>query len=178
MNVIAVINRKNDIYEKGLEPKGKNLEKEKPTPAISNVRDNNKNQHDDSHGKFVLKHNTNVNFLDLVERDRKFLQLQNAIEAKQALLLNNHRKLKEISKQNGFLENVKNDYSKYNDYIVQQKKDQTQALQLLDVYLKDLVISGKLSKQNIKDSKEEQKKILREIDSIKQSLEEIIDVET
>jgi hypothetical protein len=40
-------------------------------------------------------------------------------------------------------------------------------------YVKDLSISGKLSKQNVKDARYEQKKIIKELKSIKHNLDEI-----
>jgi len=113
--------------------------------------------------------------LPLRELDVRFIQLQNLIDAKRNLLFHKQKKLKCISKQNHFLEAVKNDYTKYHNYIYQQKKDQIKALQILDEYIKDLTISGNLTKHNIKDAKEEQNKILREVKSIKMSLDSIID---
>lgn len=111
----------------------------------------------------------------LRERDNQFIQLQDLIDAKKKLLLDKQKKLRFISKQNRFLEAVKNDYTKYHSYISQQKRDQIKALQLLDEYIKDLTLSGKLTKHNIEDAKEEQSKILREVKSIKESLDSLID---
>jgi hypothetical protein len=48
------------------------------------------------------------------------------------------------------------------------------ALNLLNNYIKDLTISGKLSKNNIDDAKNEQEKILTEINSIKKGIDDII----
>lgn len=109
------------------------------------------------------------------ERDEQFIQIQDLIDAKKKMLIDKQKKLRFISKQNKFLEAVKNDYTKYYDYIAQQKRDQIRALQVLDEYIKDLTISGKLTKHNIEDAKEEQFKILNEVKSIKESLDSIID---
>jgi hypothetical protein len=108
------------------------------------------------------------------ERDEQFIHLQNLIEAKREMLINKQKKLRFITKQNRFLDAVKNDYQNYFGFIEQQKKDQITALQVLDEYIKDLTLSGKLTKHNIEDSKKEQSKILREIKSIKNSLDSII----
>ena len=109
------------------------------------------------------------------ERDEQFIQIQDLIDAKRKMLIDKQKKLRFISKQNRFLEAVKNDYEKYYDYIAQQKRDQIRALQALDEYIKDLTISGKLTKRNIEDAKEEQLKILNQVKSIKKSLDSIID---
>lgn len=109
------------------------------------------------------------------ENDEHFIQLQEAIEAKRNMLIEKQKKLRFIAKQNKFLDAVKNDYQKFYGYITQQKKDQITALEVLDEYIKDLTLSGKLTKHNIEDAKEEQYKILREVNAIKESLDAIID---
>jgi len=110
----------------------------------------------------------------LVENDEKILQIEELIEAKRRMLLEKQKKFKNISKQNQFLEAVKSDYTKYYDYISQQKQDQIKALELLNGYIRDLSTSGQLSKHNIDDAKFEQEKLLKEIDEIKKGLETII----
>lgn len=108
------------------------------------------------------------------ERDDQFIQLQEVIEAKRKMLYEKQNKFRLISKQNRFLEAIKDDYENYNNYIVQQKRDQIRALEVLDNYIKDLTLSGKLTKHNIEDAKMEQANILRELDTIKKNLDSII----
>jgi hypothetical protein len=108
------------------------------------------------------------------ENDQRFIQIQELIEAKRNMLVNKQKKLRFITKQNRFLEAVRDDYQKFYGYINQQKLDQIHALQVLDEYIKDLTLSGKLTKHNIEDAKEEQNKILMEVNSIKKSLDYII----
>jgi len=109
------------------------------------------------------------------EKDNQFIQIQQLIDAKRQMLIDKQKKLRFISKQNRFLEAVKDDYSKYYNFIAQQKRDQIRALEVLDSYINDLTLSGKLTKHNIEDAKEEQHKILQEVNSIKGSLDSIID---
>jgi hypothetical protein len=106
--------------------------------------------------------------------DNEFVQLQLVIEAKRNMLLNKQKKIKKIAKQNEFLQQVKNDYSKYNNYIIKQKEDQMKALDLLNNYVKDLTTSGQLSEHNIKDAKHEQNKIKKELKAIKLGLDNLM----
>lgn len=108
------------------------------------------------------------------ENDDRFNQIQELIDAKRNMLINKQKKICVISKQNKFLDVVKNDYKKFYEYISQQKKDQIRALEILDEYIKDLTLSGQLTKYNIEDAKEEQSKILKEVYLIKQSLDSLI----
>ena len=115
-----------------------------------------------------------TNQMDLASKDQQFIQLQQLIDIKRKMLLDKQNKYKKISKQNHFLEEIKNDYSNYSNYIMKQKQEQIQALEILNNYVRDLTISGKLSKQNVKDAKYEQKKIFKELKSIKDNLDGVI----
>ena len=115
-----------------------------------------------------------TNYINLENRDQQLLQIENLIDAKRKMLINKQKKFKNLTKQNEFLNEVKQDYNKYYGYIVKQKEDQMSALTLLNGYIKDLTISGTLSKNNIQDAKNEQNKILTEINSIKKGIDEII----
>ena len=110
----------------------------------------------------------------LEKKDNEFMQIQQLIDVKKKFLVEKQKKLRFITKQNCFLEEVKSDYSKYYQYVSKQKEDQIKALELINEYIQNLTISGQLSNQNIKDAKEEQRKILMEMKSIKSSLDSII----
>ena len=111
---------------------------------------------------------------NLVDADIRFISIQEQLEAKRNLLLNKQNKLKRIVKQNSFLNNVKDDYSKYYKYIINQKKQQIDALEMLNKYIDDLAQSGNLTEHNIDDARVEQKNIIKEIKSIKTNLDELI----
>ena len=112
--------------------------------------------------------------INIMQRDEQFMQIQELIGAKRQMLLDKQKKLQVITKQNHFLDVIKNDYAQYYNYISQQKNDQIKALELLNGYINDLTVSGKLSKHNIDDAKYEQGKILHEVKSIKKGLDSII----
>ena len=112
--------------------------------------------------------------MNLAERDIYLIHIENEIQIRRKKLLEKQNKMHGISKQNQFLELVKQDYKKYYDIIIQQKQEQLKALELLKNYIHDLSVSGNLSKGNIKDGLYEQKKILHEIKKIKKGLDEII----
>jgi len=111
----------------------------------------------------------------LAEKDDQFLNIEELIEAKRRMLLEKQKKFKLIQKQNQFLDIIKDDYSKYYNYISKQKQDQIKALEILNNYISDLTTSGKLTKNNINDAGFEQKKIIKEIKSIRKGLDGIMD---
>ena len=112
-------------------------------------------------------------YIHLENSDQKLLQIENLIDSKRKMLIDKQKKFKNITKQNEFLSEVKQDYNKYYGYIVKQKQEQMSALNMLNTYIKDLTVSGKLSKNNVDDAKNEQQKILTEINSIKSGIDDI-----
>jgi hypothetical protein len=111
---------------------------------------------------------------NLAKQDEHYLRIEELIDAKRKMLQDKQKKLKFITKQNKFLDIIKDDYTKYYAYISKQKQDQIKALEILNKYIKDLTISGKLTKHNIHDANYEQNRILREIKYIKRGLDDIV----
>ena len=112
--------------------------------------------------------------ISLAERDNYLTQIEQQIQAKRGLLLEKRKSLEGAVGQNQFLEGVKNDYQRYHNYIVKQNQEQIRAFSLLNQYLGDIMVSGKLTEKDIHSTKKEQKHILREMDKIKGNLDEII----
>jgi hypothetical protein len=110
----------------------------------------------------------------IMQKDQQFLYMQHLIEQKREMLLQKQKKLHTMAKQNQYLEVVKSDYAKYYDYIAQQKREQMQALEILNKYIQDLNATHQMSKYNIKDAKVEQQKIMGEISKIKKGLDELM----
>jgi len=115
-----------------------------------------------------------VRILNLEEQDNRLLEIEEVINAKRNMLIQKQKKIKKMEKQNAFLEYVKNDYNKYYEYIVQQKREEMKALELLNHYIDDLTRSGRLNGHNMKDAKHEQKRILSEMNKIRHGLDKII----
>jgi predicted nuclease of predicted toxin-antitoxin system len=110
----------------------------------------------------------------LLTKDREFLQLQSTIDNKEQMLLDKKNKIYQISKENQFLANVKDDYAKYYNFIELQKKEQIKTLERLYKYTVELNKLNKFHKENLENEKLEQDKILREIKNIKNSINNII----
>jgi len=106
--------------------------------------------------------------------DEKFLHLQEQIDHHEQMQLTNSMNLNAMTKENNFLEHVKEDYKKFSDIIVQQKRDQVKALEMLDEYISGITKDGSLSNNNVDDAKFEQKRILKELREIQKNLDTIL----
>jgi hypothetical protein len=121
-----------------------------------------------------VKQQIEVPEFNLGKRDQQLMQIEAQIEDKRKWLLNKRKVLKKKVKENKFLEGVKNDYEKYHNFIVNQKQGQLKAMGLLNQYIGDIIVSGKLTEKDIQQTKHEQNEILGQIDKIKSDLDEIM----
>jgi hypothetical protein len=112
--------------------------------------------------------------MNLAERDNYLSKIEKEIKSKKDLLLEKRKYLKKISEDNRFLTSVNTDYQKYYDFIIKQKEDQVNTLSYLNDYIQDIMTNTKLTDQDIVETNQEQKRVLKEIKNIRKSLEEIL----
>ena len=113
--------------------------------------------------------------LPLAERDLQLIQIEQEIKNKKQLLVKKKKELDKKHKLNEYLVDVKQDYTKYYDYIVGEKQQQYNALILLKEYMSDLMKTENLVDQQIRSVKHDQKDIIGEIDKVKAELDELIE---
>jgi uncharacterized membrane-anchored protein YhcB (DUF1043 family) len=100
------------------------------------------------------------------------------MEDKRRMLLEKQRTLKQIARENEYLEMVRNDYKKYYEHIVKQKEDQIRAMNYLNQYIDEIIVNGKLTDIDLENAKLEQDELIQEMDNIKGKLDEIIELQT
>mgnify|MGYP000905272570 CR=1 FL=1 len=112
--------------------------------------------------------------LPLAERDLHLIQIDQEIKNKKKLLVKKKKELDKKQKLNQYLDGVKDDYTKYYDYIVEEKQQQYNSLILLKEYMSDLMETENLVDDQLRSAKYNQKDIIREIDNVKAELDELI----
>jgi len=113
--------------------------------------------------------------LSLAERDAIFMQIEEEIEKNRKYLMEKNKYLQKVAKENRYLEMINNDYQKYYNYIIKQKRDQINAMNYLKEYLDILMIEGKLTDQDLEDARQQREHLLIETGKIKQTLNELIE---
>jgi len=121
-----------------------------------------------------INKNNNDYKLPLGERDLHLFQLEQEIKFKKNMLLKKKSELTTKSKMNEFLTGVKDDYTKYYDYIVKEKQQQFSALTLLNEYLNDLVKTEKNIDIQTKKAKYDQQEIETELNKVKSELDVLL----
>lgn len=113
--------------------------------------------------------------LPLAERDLHLIQIEQEIMNNKRLLVKKKKDLDKKQKFNQYLDGVKVDYTKYYDYIVEEKQQQYNALMLLKEYMSDLMKTEHLVDDQLRTAKHDQKDIIREIDKVKVELDKLIE---
>jgi hypothetical protein len=113
--------------------------------------------------------------LTLADRDLHLLQIEAEIKNKKKLLVKKKKDLDKKIKLNEYLSGVKSDYSKYYDYILNEKQQQYNALNLLKEYVSDLIKTEHMVDEQLRTAKYDQKEIIQEIDRVKDELDELIE---
>jgi hypothetical protein len=98
-------------------------------------------------------------------------KIENLIEQKRGFLEKKKQEMENKDrKHNEFLKEVRNDYLEYNNKILQQKRDQVKALEILDRYIKDLVAAEKGDRASLE---QDQEGIMAEIRKMKKGLDDV-----
>lgn len=111
--------------------------------------------------------------ITLAQRDLYLIQIQEEIKNKRNYILEKNKELEKKQKINEFLSIVKNDYQQYYDHIIQEKQKQYEAMSILNNYLDDLITTNKVLDQELIKAKSDQKQVLREMDTIRNELDEL-----
>jgi hypothetical protein len=107
-------------------------------------------------------------------RENRFEELHGQIELRRKQLLSKQTSMKLIAQQNRFLAGVKNDYDKYYAHIAAQRREQHEALALLQQYIGDLKNTDALTDTSIDDASNDQRMIVEEMKKIRGKLNALI----
>ena len=111
----------------------------------------------------------------LAKRDQKIYQLKEELENRKKMLCLKRNQLKNNLKENIFLQEVVEDYDSYNKSIVNEKEKQIVFLKMLHSYIDNISDELNLTDQKLKESKQEQRDILKEISFLKDDIDNLVE---
>ena len=111
--------------------------------------------------------------IQLVDKDLRLYDIEEQINARRKLILDKNKTIQNKKKQNHFLNEVKQDYETFYKYIINEKQQQYQSMELLNKYLDDLKKTNQLAEDELTVLKYDQKDILSEMDKIKIELNKL-----
>lgn len=112
--------------------------------------------------------------ISLADKEIYTSRIDEQIKTKKNMLLKQNDVLRTKKKENHFLKQVHADYEKYFRFIKDEKEKQIQIMNVLNNYLNDIIENGKLTDEDIEETKQEQSEIIKSIDAIKGDLDKII----
>jgi hypothetical protein len=122
----------------------------------------------------MVSHKKNTHLKNvLADRDLKLLQLDEEIRKKKDLLFKKRLDLEKKKGLNQYLEIVNDDYKKYYELEVNKKKNELNALTVLNEYISYLEDANHLINNQIRTAKHDKKEILHEINKIKKDLDHL-----
>jgi len=113
--------------------------------------------------------------MELALRDQQIHQLKAELEHRKKILCNKRVLLKKTVKDNIFLKDVANDYEKYNNYVINEKEKQIEYFKILNNYIQGITLDLNFTDNKLKESKEDQDNILKEISYLKDEIENLVD---
>jgi hypothetical protein len=151
-------------------------EENKKTQFESDFMDIDENTFDNDESDPSFYNQNKCNDMDLAKRDQYLLKIEDEIQLRRKFLLEKQKKLEKLSRQNQFLQTIQQDYENYHNYIVEQKEGQIRAMSSIKQYVEDLIVSGKLTDEDIRQAKDDQREITNEVKKIREKINEIIGV--
>ena len=116
--------------------------------------------------------------MDLALRDQKIFQLKAELENRKRVLCAKRQQLKGNMRENNLLKEVAKDYDTYNKNIIDQKEKQIIFLKRLNDYIEDISVDLKLTDNKLKESKQEQREIMKEISFLKSEMDDLVENNT
>ncbi len=112
--------------------------------------------------------------MEIIQKDLYLYQIELEIKNKKQFILKKKKEIEANIKENIFLDEVKNDYLAYYNFIMNENKQQQAAMKKLNDYIQFLIEHEHVVNNEVKTAKHDQKDILLEIDKIKEKLNELI----
>jgi hypothetical protein len=115
-----------------------------------------------------------IDEFNIAKNDTNIYNMKCILEKKKQLLLHKNREVKELAKQNAFLNNVLSDYEKIKLRILEEKRKQQDAIKIISKHISQL--SKNMSKEDyhMKHLQDDQSVLLEELEKIKREMNEVM----
>ena len=108
------------------------------------------------------------------KKDLKIYRMKDLLDKKRKLMFEKEREIKELGKQNSFLETVVHDYENYNTVILEEKIKQKKALKILSDHIREISKNINSDEFKLNRVKVDQTLLLDEIQNIRDEIEYVL----
>ena len=108
------------------------------------------------------------------KKDLKIYRMKDLLSQKKKIMFEKENEIKELGKQNSFLETVVHDYENYNTVILEEKIKQKKALKILSNHIREISKNIKSDDFKLNRVKTDQTLLLEEIQNIRDEIEYVL----
>jgi hypothetical protein len=116
----------------------------------------------------------NPDDIDIAESDKNIYNMKCILEKKKQLLLEKNREIKNLAKQNSFLNKVLSDYEKIKLHILEEKKKQQSAIKIISRHISQISKNMNQEDYHIEQLQDDQSMLLEELEKIKMEMNEVM----
>jgi hypothetical protein len=115
-----------------------------------------------------------IDEFDIAQNDTNIYNMKCVLEKKKQLLLYKNREVKELAKQNAFLNSVLSDYEKIKSHILEEKQKQQDAIKIISKHISQLSKNMNKGDYHISELQDDQSVLLEELEKIKMEMNEVM----
>lgn len=115
-----------------------------------------------------------IDEFDIAQNDTNIYNMKCVLEKKKQLLLYKNREVKELAKQNAFLNNVLSEYEKIKSHILEEKQKQQDAIKIISKHISQLSKNMNKGDYYISELQDDQSVLLEELEKIKMEMNEVM----
>ena len=115
-----------------------------------------------------------IDEFDIAKNDTNIYNMKCILEKKKQLLLHKNREVKELAKQNSFLNNVLSDYEKIKLHILEEKQKQQDAIKIISKHISQLSKNMNKEDYHMRHLQDDQSVLLEELEKIKMEMNEVM----
>lgn len=113
--------------------------------------------------------------MELAKRDLTIQMLKDEIACRKKILLKKVKELYSVENENEFLGEVISDYSRYKEYIIKEKQQQYEALQIILNYINTLTRDINTAEHALRESNYQQKMIYKQLTTLRREIDDLIE---
>jgi hypothetical protein len=108
------------------------------------------------------------------KNDMKIYKMKCLLDEKKKNIINKNKEIKELSKQNAYLESIITDYDKLHINNLDEKQKQKSALKILSEHVRNISKDLKKDEHEIHRVKNDQKMIMEEMEKLRDEMSDIL----
>jgi hypothetical protein len=108
------------------------------------------------------------------KNDMKIYRMKCLLDEKRKSIIKKNKEIKELSKQNAYLESIITDYDKLNTNNLDEKQKQKKALKILSEHIRHISKDLKKDEHEIYRVKNDQKMVMAEIEKLRDDISDIL----